>query len=349
MIPISARPFAYNTGSPVQGTDQVGDLAVEIPTYGFSSTGLQWWNGPNESLGYVIAHPVPAGNQPTQIPGVTASLGFNRTPDLTDGSFIALAEYVANKYSTPQTFGSASSASIWLTANGFWNSYPAAAATLIMNLDSTLNVSGSNWYDNTGYNNHASLTGGYGTTTYNGNQVITLNGTNGYVYPTSGFGSSLDTGFTYEVWVYPTKSSNGTIIGEWGGVVPNGWTDAQIAFVGGRINSGVYPSSSFSGTGYILGPSFSQNNWYNIVMTYDGYTLTQYVNGTSQGSVGGTKANPGGNTHLTLGRPDGANTYLGGASGWFQGYIGSWKVWNGAIGASDVSNNYNSNKSKYGL
>ena len=45
------RPFAYNTGSSISGTEQVGDLAVGFPTSGFGATGLEWWNGPDENLG----------------------------------------------------------------------------------------------------------------------------------------------------------------------------------------------------------------------------------------------------------------------------------------------------------
>ena len=62
----TTRPFAYNTGSPIGGTIQVGDLAVGFPTSGF--TGIDWWNGPDEDLGYVIAQSVSAGNQPTNVP-----------------------------------------------------------------------------------------------------------------------------------------------------------------------------------------------------------------------------------------------------------------------------------------
>jgi hypothetical protein len=54
---------------------------------------------------------------------VNSSVGFNRTSGFTDGSFITLAEYISRKYSTPQTFATATDASTWLTNNGFWNSY----------------------------------------------------------------------------------------------------------------------------------------------------------------------------------------------------------------------------------
>jgi len=62
----TTRPFSYNTGSPIAGTIQVGDLAVGYPTSGY--TGMEWWNGPDEDLGYVIAQPVPDDSQPTNVP-----------------------------------------------------------------------------------------------------------------------------------------------------------------------------------------------------------------------------------------------------------------------------------------
>jgi len=133
----TARPFAYNTGTGITGTIQVGDLAVGTPTYGFSAN-PQFWNGPDEDLGYVIAHPVPAGTQPTPVPGASASLGFNRTSNFSDGTFITLAEYVAATFSTPQVFVSASSASTWLTDNGFWNSYTSITHFILAENGNTL-------------------------------------------------------------------------------------------------------------------------------------------------------------------------------------------------------------------
>ena len=114
----TSRPFAYNTSGTIEGTTQVGNLAVGFPTSGFTNS-PQFWNGPDEDLGYVIAQPVSGNTQPTPIDGVFASVGFFRSSDLTDSSFIELTNTVFN-----QSFTEASDASVWLTTNGYWNSYP---------------------------------------------------------------------------------------------------------------------------------------------------------------------------------------------------------------------------------
>ena len=125
----TSRAFGYNPSPnpPISGTSQVGDLAVGTPTSGFTSS-PQFWNGPDENLGYVIAHPSPTGYQPNPLM-IPAYVGFWRTPDLTDASFIGLAEYVSVQNSTPQTFTSATDASTWLTTNGYWNSYAGFTLT----------------------------------------------------------------------------------------------------------------------------------------------------------------------------------------------------------------------------
>jgi hypothetical protein len=64
----TARPFAYNTGEPISGTTQVGDLAIGTPSNPNGET-PPFWNGPNEDLGYVIAIPVSGNTQPTPVLG----------------------------------------------------------------------------------------------------------------------------------------------------------------------------------------------------------------------------------------------------------------------------------------
>lgn len=100
---------------------------------------------------------------------INASVGFNRTKDFTDGSFISLAEYVSRKYSTPQTFSTASQASLWLTTNGFWNSY----------VTNCLNIATNNGGGLTGWNPTAfdiAPNPAIGTTYPVGSQITFQNG-----------------------------------------------------------------------------------------------------------------------------------------------------------------------------
>ena len=113
----TARPFAYNTSGTIAGTIQVGNLAVGFPTSGFTNS-PQFWNGPDEELGYVIAQAVSGNTQPTPIDGVFASVGFFRTNGLDENEFIQLANTVSNS-----NYTTASEASLGLTASGYWNSY----------------------------------------------------------------------------------------------------------------------------------------------------------------------------------------------------------------------------------
>ena len=81
---IIQKIFAYNTGSLISGTTQVGDIAVSEADVEYSANygGLQWWGGPDETNGYVIA-----SSDPTRLPYY---LGFWRSEGLTDSDFLNL-------------------------------------------------------------------------------------------------------------------------------------------------------------------------------------------------------------------------------------------------------------------
>ena len=113
----TARPFAYNPGLLIPGTSQLGNLSIGAPTSGFTNN-PQYWNGPDEELGYVIAQSVSGNTQPTPLSGVTASVGFFRSPLLTENSFV---EYTNSLFG--QSFTGGTDAATWLNANGYWTSY----------------------------------------------------------------------------------------------------------------------------------------------------------------------------------------------------------------------------------
>jgi hypothetical protein len=85
-------------------------------------------------LGYVIVYPVPAGDHPTPVfDEVTSFLGFlgtkNMPNPLNESTFVALTNSSFN-----QSFTTGNDASIWLSDNGYWNSWvlitPTPTATL---------------------------------------------------------------------------------------------------------------------------------------------------------------------------------------------------------------------------
>jgi hypothetical protein len=122
----TARPFAYNTGSTISGTIQFGNLAIGYPDIGFEATGLQWWNGPDEDLGYIIAcsDPICEHTGPNE---EIVPIAFWRSEEKTDASFIDVVNCVAG---FQETFNSANEAKSWLDSQNCWTNWvPTATST----------------------------------------------------------------------------------------------------------------------------------------------------------------------------------------------------------------------------
>ena len=120
----TTRFFAYNSGTTISGTVQVGDIAVGVSTslnYSQNAGGVRWWNGPDEDLGYVIAHTTPSGTQPNP-DNVPAYIGFWRTTSKTENSFISLTNSL---FATSNTTGG--QCKTYLNNNGYWTSYDTNA------------------------------------------------------------------------------------------------------------------------------------------------------------------------------------------------------------------------------
>ena len=335
----TTTPFAYNTGSPIDGTTQVGDLAVGTTNqdYSISPGGVPWWMGPNEELGYVIASPVSSNTQPTPISGVTASVGFYRTSAFTDNDFIGLSEYVASKNGTPQTFTTASDASIWLTNNGFWNSYIAPILYLDAGNVASYPLTGTTWTD---------LIGGKVFNLINGPGYDPANGGKIYFYAAGGQYANCTTSlpnlseWSVGVWHYYTGTNTGSapcIVTE---VFPG--STSNINYSVGNNNGGF--SSGFFDGGWRVTTEYSltANNWYYIVGTYDGNTLNMYVNNSlvATNNYTGTPISSQGGINL-MKRWD--------LSDYWDGYLSTVQIYNKALDSNQVSSIWNTTKSRYGL
>ena len=129
---MTTYPVGYNpTFIPISGASQLGDLVIGESDFEWSlqPEGITFWMSPSDTIGYIIAHPTPSGNQPNPL-GIPAYVGFWRSEFKTDESFIQLSEWVSNYHGTPQTFSTSTQAKTWLNDNGYWTSYvPAATPT----------------------------------------------------------------------------------------------------------------------------------------------------------------------------------------------------------------------------
>ena len=160
---MAATTIAYNTGSVIPGTTQIGSLAVGVPTSGYAGTGLTWFNGPNEDLGYVIGYSQPSGLHPaTHAPGGKSSVGFKRTKTKTDQAFIDMANKVAGGAGP---FANTSDAKTWLNNNGYWTSYTVSAGVTFTQLFTVATPPGTT-IENAWTTFRGQLTGSYTTFTF---------------------------------------------------------------------------------------------------------------------------------------------------------------------------------------
>ena len=336
----TARPFAYNPSlTPIDGTTQVGDLAVGVPTSGFTNS-PQFWNGPDEELGYVIAVPVSGNTQPTPISGVTASLKFFRTSGFTDNSFINLSEYVSGKFSTPQTFTGATEASTWLTTNGFWNSYSNSIVTANLQLyldagnPSSYSGTGNIWYDLSGNGNDVTMQNS-GNISWDNGGFFTLT-SNGYFNNTSTTNLPIGSSpYTLSVWAQFGSS--------WGA---QGMISVSDTWGGGNSVNAFRTTGTNSLVNYWWGNDFavsfspaSSTAWFNFVATWDGTNRSIWVNGVQIGTqtAGGLNAS---NGVLYIGNTNNGE-YL-------NGNIGQALIYNVALTSTEIMDNFDNTKSNYG-
>jgi len=120
---VTNRLFTYSA-TPISGASRSGNLAIST-TY---IPGYTWWSGPDESVGYVIAHEDTTVGVRTERRGAKISgnsVGFWRTATQSDADFLSMFNGIFN-----QNYTTASTAAAWLNSNGYWTSYSGSSSTL---------------------------------------------------------------------------------------------------------------------------------------------------------------------------------------------------------------------------
>ena len=209
---------------------------------------------------------------------------------------------------------------------GFTTSYP---------------TTGSTWYDLSGNSYNGTLTNG---PTFNSgsNGSIVFDGTDDYVITSNTtYNFSTNANFTYCAWIYPSFSSSSST----GRAVINStspsnpiiraylrWEGPSLGFYFDMATSAWYTTST----------TFSANTWHYLCFTHNSSNSgSYYFDGTAVTTV----SNPGSlaaitNNPITIGYGS-INSY------YWSGRISNVQIYNRALTASEVLQNYNAQKGRY--
>jgi hypothetical protein len=224
----------------------------------------------------------------------------------------------------------------------FYGTPPIVTNGLVLNLDCgnrlSYPTSGTTWTDLSGNNNNGTLING---PTFNPNNLgsIVFDGVDDYasVPYTTNFDATVN-GITLNTWVYNNNSSggwkaviqrnrNGTLAAVYGiwRSTSNGW---QFRLGSGGVDSTINITNATTGI------------WVNLTLTYNKTTLIAYINGVNVG------------TNTPIGYVnDTQNLLIGdaGVSEYFKGGIASTQIYNRALSQSEILQNYNAYKTRFGL
>lgn len=221
--------------------------------------------------------------------------------------------------------------------------------------------SGTTWTDISGNGRSSTLTSyGGGTPSYSslgGGAIQFFRGasynSSAAVFSTSLGGTTwadLTSAVTLSVWFY-TGTSNVMILAGKGfrtSPTPAEYQAYQFYTNGSSIIARVTAGGATNNTD--VSTTFSFNTWTNIVLTYDGSTIIVYKNGSSansaskSGSITNSLSIP-----FVIGAQFNANSGTNYPTDGFDGYIGQVLLYNRALSSSEVSANFSSTRSRFGV
>ena len=224
---------------------------------------------------------------------------------------------------------------------------------LVLNLDAAKVDSypgtGTTWYDISGNNNNGTLTNGPTFSGIGKQASIVFDGVDDYV----GRNTALDVGsnFTVNAWIYPTAlgtTRRAVAASSYNYTSANGWL---FCTAGGSTNNTFFLSIGSDNSYRIAAANtLSLNQWFYVsaVCQNGGGSIDLYKNGTVISSYALSVLNPNTITYsynqFNVGFRD-----TGGTTDPYTGNISSVQIYNRALSAAEVSQNFNALRGRYGI
>jgi hypothetical protein len=304
---VAGDGFVFGTGVGVPPSNTSSGTAVLI-----QSATTEWVTGVTVYISVEINSPVTPTPTPTATPTPTPTATPTPTPTPTATPIAPVTSNLVLYYDPSNL-----------------SSYPGTGTTINDLSENGLNGSMSGITFTTPY------------FSYNGTSSQIRVADNALLEPGSG-------SWTMEAWVNQSVSGNDVVLGKF----DNGGLSQDVSYSFRTLGTVYYAQyGSGSGTGSSLfadSPRYTgtTNTWYQIVYVFTNggtKTIETFVNGVSIGSV-----SHGLSSILNSTNPLYIGSYNGGEfTQWFDGKIGIVRIYDKALSASEVSQNFDSDKSKY--
>jgi len=202
------------------------------------------------------------------------------------------------------------------------------------------------------------FTGTISGATHSDNSFL-YDGTDDFIYTPNMYSTfNANRNITLEVWYNPTwtqPNEGGTVVSEVSSIAYDNWHYSMIEHERAPFGGLAYDYAGFwTGVGVTpVNPNGTTNGWRQVVLSYDGTTARSYLNANTAKEVVLTRNVPWieGSVNsfiLALGHGDGSQQ-SGAGQNYFKGNIGIVRLYNRALTATEITANYNSTKSVYGL
>jgi hypothetical protein len=212
--------------------------------------------------------------------------------------------------------------------------------------------SGTVWTDLSGNGNNGTLTNGPTFSSGNGGSIV-FDGTNDYVECGALEGSFSS--FTVFIWFYPTSVSdyenpidcNYSFNGTTGNIGPR-----LEMYNSGRLTWAYSDKTNDNDSAYgqdVVVSGLQGNTWHCAAITYVPNMSNTYYNGLPTGLSRSTFGTPTGFVGVMNNINIGRGFHLGGAERIFTGRVSNTLIYNRALTAAEVLQNYNATKGRFGL